>query len=155
MSGIGRYGRLAACLGMALALAGCQSLYRNHGWAPSDADLAGITVGEDTRETVAQAVGAPGTAGLLEDSGWYYVQSRYEHYGWREPREIDRQVVAITFDDGGVVQNIERFGLDDGQVVTLSRRVTDSNTRGVGFLRQLFGNFGRVNAGSILGAAPR
>lgn len=154
MSGIGRCMRFAAGGLMALALAGCQSLYRNHGWAPTDADLAAISVGTDTRETVAQAVGAPGTAGLLEDSGWYYVQSRYEHYGWREPREIDRQVVAITFDDSGVVQNIERFGLADGEVVTLSRRVTDSNTRGVGFLRQLFGNFGRVNTGQLVGA-PR
>jgi outer membrane protein assembly factor BamE (lipoprotein component of BamABCDE complex) len=154
MSGIGQWRRFGAAALMALTLAGCQSIYRNHGWAPSDEDLAVLAVGTDTRETVAQAVGAPGTAGLLADSGWYYVQSRYEHYAWREPKEIDRQVVAISFDESGVVQNIERFGLAEGQVVPLSRRVTDSNTGGISFLRQLFGNFGRVNAENLVGA-PR
>ena len=43
-----------------------------------------------------------------------------------------REIVAITFDDSGVVRNIERFGLEDGNVVALSRRVTDSNVQGVG-----------------------
>jgi outer membrane protein assembly factor BamE (lipoprotein component of BamABCDE complex) len=144
-------GRIGLAGLLVLMLAGCQSLYRNHGWAPTDEDLSAIAVGTDTRETVAQAIGAPGTSGILADSGWYYVQSRYEHYAYRAPKEIDRQVVAISFDDSGVVSNVERFGLEDGQVVALSRRVTDENTRGVGFLRQLFGNLGRLDASQLLG----
>jgi hypothetical protein len=32
-----------------------------------------------------------------------------------------------------------------GNVVLLSRRVTTDNTAGVGFLRQLFGNLGRID----------
>jgi hypothetical protein len=40
---------------------------------------------------------------------------------------------------------VERYGLEDGQVVLLSRRVTTDNTAGVGFLRQLFGNLGRID----------
>ena len=32
---------------------------------------------------------------------------------------IDREVVAISFNPGGVVTNIERFGLEDGRVWTL------------------------------------
>ena len=43
-----------------------------------------------------------------------------------------------------MVPNIERFGLEDGQVVTLSRRVTDANTKGVGYIRQLLGNIGAI-----------
>lgn len=133
-----------------LALAACSATYRNHGWAPSDDDLALISVGTDTRDTVSQALGAPGTSGLLADSGWYYVQSRYEHYAYRAPKEIDRQVVAISFDSRGVVQNVERFGLEQGRVIALSRRVTDDNVKGVSFLRQLFGSLGRINAEDLL-----
>jgi len=58
--------------------------------------------------------------------------------------------VAVTFTDAGIVENVERFGLEDGRVIALSRRVTDSNIKGVGFLRQLLGNFGRVRAGDII-----
>ena len=46
----------------------------------------------------------------------------------------------------GKVENVERFGLENGQVVAISRRVTDSNIKGVGFLRQLLGNIGRLRA---------
>ena len=42
------------------------------------------------------------------------------------------------------------FGIEYGQVGALNRRVTDSNTQGVGFLRQLFSNFGNLNPGNFL-----
>ena len=136
---------------LALLLAACQPVYRNHGWAPGDADLAEIRVGADTRETVMEKIGAPGAAGILADSGWYYVESRWEHYAYRAPKEIDRQVVAITFTPAGRVQNVERFGLEHGQVVALSRRVTETGVTNVSFLRQLFGSFGRLTADQLLG----
>jgi len=53
-------------------------------------------------------------------------------------------VLAISFDQNGVLSNIESFGLEDGQVVTLSRRVTDSSVTNQNFLRQLLGNIGRI-----------
>ena len=136
-----------------LVLAGCTPLYRDHGFAPTDAELAVLTVGKDNRETVAKAVGRPSALGLLNDTRWYFVQSRYRQRGPLAPQEIERQVVVISFAESGTVSNIERFGLEDGQVVALSRRVTDSNIEGVSFLGQLLGNFGRVTAGQILPGA--
>lgn len=150
MTAISRRLRGGVLVLVLVTLAACTATFRDHGWAPSDEDLSKITVGKDTRETVAQSVGAPGTAGILADSGWYYVKSRYEHYAYRAPTEIDREVVAISFDDKGVVRNVERFGLADGQVVALSRRVTDDNIKGVTFLRQLFGSLGRLSANDLL-----
>jgi outer membrane protein assembly factor BamE (lipoprotein component of BamABCDE complex) len=128
----------------------CSPIVRNHGYVPSDEELALVEVGTDTRETVAEKVGAPTASGLLNDVGWYYVQSRFRTYGPREPREIDRQVVAITFAEDGVVANVERFGLEDGQVVPLSRRVTETNIRGVSLIRQLLGNLGNLRADQIV-----
>lgn len=138
-------------LGMAAALVGCTKIYRNHGYVPSDEELSAVLVGVDTRETVETAVGAPTSSGVIRDTAWYYVGSRWEHYTYREPRPVDRQVVAISFDTRGTVSNIERFTLEDGRVIALSRRVTDSNIQGVSFLRQLLGSVGRISAGQILG----
>ena len=131
-------------------MAACTAVYRNHGYVPADDELSALAVGVDTRETVAAAVGRPTSVGVLDGGGWYYVQSRFRTFAYRAPEEIERQVLAISFDEAGLVENIERFGLQDGRVVTLSRRVTDSNIKGVGFLRQLFGNFGNLDAGSFL-----
>ena len=62
-------------------------------------------------------------------------------------KEIERQVVAISFSSNGVVQNIERFGLERGEVVQISRRVTSSSVKDKSFLRQLLGNIGRFSPG--------
>lgn len=143
------YGK-AMIVAVLVLLAGCTTLERHHGYAPDEADLAEIKVGKDTRETVAQAVGRPSAGGLMEDGGWYYVRSRWEHYGARAPKEVERQVVAISFDQRGTVSNIERFGLEDGQVVPLSRRVTDTNVRGQGFISRLLGAVGRIDPTQLL-----
>ncbi|WP_166415731.1 outer membrane protein assembly factor BamE [Cochlodiniinecator piscidefendens] len=137
-------------LAAVLALASCTSTYRNHGYVPLDEDLDNVIIGVDTQDSVAESIGRPTAAGILAGSGWYYVQSRWQHLAWRAPVEIEREVLAVSFDSDGVVQNIERFGLEDGNVVVLSRRVTDSNIEGVSFLQQLLGNFGVLDASQFL-----
>jgi outer membrane protein assembly factor BamE (lipoprotein component of BamABCDE complex) len=139
-----------AMLGAMVLLSACSSIYRNHGYVPADTQLEAVQVGVSSRQDVADAVGRPSAAGLLNDEGWYYVQSRFKHAGPLRPEEIDRQVLAISFSDAGIVENVERFGLQDGQVVPLSRRVTDTNIQGVSFLTQLFGSFGRLRAADLL-----
>jgi outer membrane protein assembly factor BamE (lipoprotein component of BamABCDE complex) len=147
MQGLRAAAAVAACAGL---IAACTPIYRNHGYAPTEADLALLTVGRDTRDTVAAAIGQPSATGLLTDDAWYFVQSRFRLFGPREPQEIDRQVVAISFAENGTITNIERFGLEDGQVVVLSRRVTRTNIKGVTLIGQLLGNFGRIDAEQIL-----
>lgn len=134
---------------LSLSLVACAPIYRNHGYIPEQMELDAVKIGA-TREDVAAAIGRPSAAGLLNDVGWFYVQSRWEHKGGRAPREIDRQVVAITFTEAGTVSNVERFGLERGRVVALSRRVTESNIKGISFLRQLFGSIGRLRADQVV-----
>ncbi|NJS39361.1 MAG: outer membrane protein assembly factor BamE [Rhodobacteraceae bacterium] len=141
----------AAVLLLAAGLAACSPVFRNHGYVPAEDELALVEVGVDTRETVGQKIGRPSTSGLLNDEGWFYVQSRYELRGPREPREIDRQVLAVTFNEAGTVENIARYGLEDGKVVQISRRVTETNIKGISLIGQLLGNFGRIRAEDIAG----
>ena len=136
--------------GFAFAVA-CTPIVRNFGYIPTDADLAALTVGQDTRETVTAAIGSPTTTGVLGEEAYFYVQSRFETVGPRAPVEVDRQVLAISFNAAGTVSNIERFTLQDGRVVALSRRVTSDNVRDSTFLRQLLGSVGRVNTQDLLG----
>lgn len=141
-----RAARLAVGAMLVAAIAACSPVYRNHGYVPSDEELALIEVGVDSRETVAATLGRPSGEGLLNDVGWFYVQSRWKQAGALAPKEIDRQVVSITFSEAGKVENVERFGLENGRVVAISRRVTTSTIRGTGFLKQLLGNIGRLRA---------
>lgn len=138
---------MAGCI---VLLSACSAIYRDHGYVPDDTSLEQVQVGVSSRQDVADAVGRPSASGLLNDQGWYYVQSQFKHLGPFRPEEISRQVVAISFDQRGVVANVERFGLEDGQVVPLSRRVTETNIRGISFIRQLLGSFGRLRADDLL-----
>jgi len=142
-----RWTAAALCL---LAVA-CTAIYRNHGYVPREDELAQIEVGKDTRETVAEKIGRPSAEGLLNDQGWFYVQSRFKTVGPREPEEIERQVLAVTFSDRGTVENIARYGLEDGRVIEISRRVTETNVKGIGFIRQLLSNFGRIRLDQLGG----
>ncbi len=149
MSNVARGVVAAAAL---FALAACSATYRNHGYTPLEADLERVAVGQDTRESVADKIGYPGSEGLREEDAWYYVQSRWRHFTYNEPEEVDREVLAISFAANDTVANVERFGLEEGEVVALSRRVTDTSTvRGAGTLRRLFGNLGGLDPRRILG----
>lgn len=142
--------KAAAMAAGLLALTACATLEEGHGYVPDDELLGEINVGLDTKATTARILGRPGTTGIVDDRGWFYVRSEYERFLWRPPVETDREVVSVTFNEAGVVTNIERFGLEGGRVVALSRRVTDANTEGVGFLRQLFSNLGNVAASDFI-----
>lgn len=136
---------------LALALSACTTLARDFGYAPDDQMLNEIVVGVDSAGRVEEVLGRPGHAGLVQDRAWYYISSRQETYLWTAPRITERSVVAISFDEAGTVQNIERLTVEDGREVAFSRRVTDENTVGIGFLRQLLGNVGRVGTDTLAG----
>ncbi|TCO72439.1 outer membrane protein assembly factor BamE [Rhodovulum euryhalinum] len=143
--------RLALIAVLTAALAACSPIVRTHGYAPSEEDLSAIVVGVDTRDTVAEVVGTPSANGVMRDNAWYYVANTWETVGPRAPENVDRQVVAVSFAEDGTVENVERFGLEQGRVIALNRRVTDSNVKGISFLRQLLGNIGNFRAEDVIG----
>lgn len=132
-------------------LTACTAQFKNHGYIPPQDELDQIAVGIDTKDSVAETVGIPSSAGILNEGGYYYVRSRVKTFGPLAPQVIDRQVLAISFDADGVVTNVERFGLERGQVVPLARRVTTSGVTNKTFLRQLLGNIGRFNPAGLQG----
>ncbi|SDF98639.1 outer membrane protein assembly factor BamE [Sulfitobacter delicatus] len=135
----------AGSLGLLLLLGACAPQYENHGYVPPADQLEQVVVGNDTKESVAEKIGVPTAGGLLNDDSYYYVKMRKRALGFLAPKEINREVVAISFNNAGVVENVERFGLEKGQVVPLSRRVTSSPVKDKSFLRQLMGNLGRFS----------
>ena len=145
----------AAAVVFALAvttLSGCVERVDRHGFVPAEEALATVQLGRDTRESTVEKLGRPTMGGLLEDGGLYYVERRVRHYGPFRPEELERNVVAVTFDGRGIVRNVETFGLEDGVVISLNRRVTDDNLRDTTLLRQILGSIGRVNAQDLFGS---
>ena len=133
-----------------IAVTGCTTLTSRHGFVPLPEDLEQMVVGQTTREEVIDLVGPPTTSGAVDTQTLYYVKSEREVFGPFAPEISKREVLAISFTNGGVLANIQRFGLEDGRVVVLSRRITDDGIVDVSFIGQLLGAFGNIDAGTLL-----
>ena len=133
-----------------LGLTACAPVFRNHGYVPPEQDLSQVVIGQTTMDQLEGLVGRPSAQGLLTGAGWYYVGSRWRHYGALPPQEVEREVVAISFAPNGTVANVERFGQERGRVVVLSRRVTEGSITEVSFIGQLLSNLGNFQAGDLI-----
>lgn len=143
---------VALCALAAVTLvAGCEATYTNHGFTPQVVDLDGLQAGSDTRGSVLRKLGQPSAYSSFDSQNWYYTASRVEHYAFYAPKVIERRVVAVRFDDSGLVTDINRFGIEDGQVIDLVTRRTPTYGREITVLQQIFGNLGRVSASEVTG----
>ncbi len=135
---------LAALAGSALGA--CAPTVQIHGYVPPAEDVAQITPGVDTTATVEETLGLPTSTGLLRDTAWYYVQSTFESYTYNPPRVIDRTILVVSFNPEGVVTGVGRYGIEDGRIINLTSRTTDTGGRQLGVLEQLFGNLLNLDA---------
>jgi outer membrane protein assembly factor BamE (lipoprotein component of BamABCDE complex) len=140
--------------GLVLAVAGalataCAPTVQVHGYVPSPTDIAQVTPGASTMVDVEERLGRPSSSGLLRDSAWYYVQTTIENFTYNPPKVIDRTILAVSFDANGVVRDVTRYGLEDGRIVALTPRTTETGGREMGVLEQLFGNLLNLDAESF------
>ena len=132
-------------------LASCSTIYKDHGYLPLDTDLKNVVIGKDTRNSVTELLGSPSGSGVLEDGAIFYISTKIKNFLFYEPKVVSRDMIVVSFDDSDLVENIEKFTLEDGRVVVLSRRVTSAPVKGPKILSQIFGNLGNADAGTLLG----
>lgn len=138
---------IAAVGGLAVmaSLAACAPVVESRGNLPNPELLAQIKPGLQTKEDVGALLGTPSSTAVFGEETWYYISSREEHFAFYKPKELDRQVVAIRFDQGGAVSEIKTLTLKDGKVIDPVDRTTPTAGSEMGFLQQIFGNVGRFN----------
>lgn len=132
-----------------LMVSGCVPKVDVHGYVPVAEVVASIAVG-DSQESVETRLGAPTTKGIEGTNTWYYISSKVRRVAFFAPREIERQIVAISF-SGTRVSLVERFGLEDGRLVDLNNNVTITDGRRLTFFEQFLGNLGNFSAESFIG----
>lgn len=139
-------GAAVALLLCGIGLAACAPTVQIHGYIPSEADISRIKPGVDTTASVEKVLGLPSGNGLVRDSAWYYVESTFENYTYHAPLVIDRRILAVTYNDKGVVTGIARYGIKDGRIVNLATETTQTGGQQLGVLEQLFGNLLHLDA---------
>jgi outer membrane protein assembly factor BamE (lipoprotein component of BamABCDE complex) len=150
---------IVVALAVAL-LGGCAKDIDARGNLPPPEALAQLSIGEQTRQDVRGLLGTPATTAVFDDETWYYISAHTTQYAFYPNHELDRTVYAISFDDRGILKNVRKLGLEDGQNVNIASRETPTKGREFSLIEQLIGNLGRFSgtpggAGGGGGGGPR
>ena len=133
---------LAAASIVAIAVAGCAPNVTHRGHFLSDSDLSQVSPGMG-QDQVRLALGTPTTQSALGGGAYYYMSSREEQRAFFEPEVTDRRVVAVYFDQFGLVDRVANYGLKDGKLFDFVSRKTATATGEESFLQQWFKGLGR------------
>lgn len=125
------------------ALAGCTNPVDQHGNLPEADKLAQIKPGTTDKATVTQLLGSPSAVPEFDANTWLYISTKTRALALRKPELLDQEVLAIDFDDQGVVRDIERRNLADAEAVVPNPNATPAPGREFTILEQLIGNFGK------------
>jgi outer membrane protein assembly factor BamE (lipoprotein component of BamABCDE complex) len=109
-----------------------------------DPDLIGeLVVGTSTRQDAQALLGTPSARGTFDDEHWYYIGSITRPRVARTPEVESMQVVALSFDDGGVLREVRTLTEADGRNVGMVARATPVPGNDQTIMQQLLGNVGR------------
>jgi outer membrane protein assembly factor BamE (lipoprotein component of BamABCDE complex) len=138
----------AAALSLALflgtVLGACSQDVIKHGHQFRETDLQAIQPGM-SQEQVKTSLGSPATTAVVGNgNAYYYISSTMTQSAFLNEKEKDRQVVAVYFNDGGMVDSVANYGLKDGKVFDyISRKTPAPGTKDEGVLKQLFRGLGK------------
>jgi outer membrane protein assembly factor BamE (lipoprotein component of BamABCDE complex) len=147
--------RLVPVLLISVALSGCTAVITNRGYVPDPVSVASITVGADTKPTVAQKLGNPSTMATFGSDVWYYISAREEQSAFFAPIVTERKIIAVEFTPEGQVANIRHYGLQDGRVVNFVSRETPTRGKELTILQQLFNAVPGVSGATAAQPGPQ
>jgi len=143
---------IPALLVAGIAVAACEPVRQTHGYVPADAYVQRLQLGEDSRADVVSKIGRPSTTAAFENDEWYYISRSTVTKAFFAPTPTEQKVMVLAFDADGIVQSVDRYALEDGQVIDLVTRTTPTRGKRLTFLQQLLGNIGRFTPGQITGS---
>lgn len=131
-----------------LVLGGCAKDINVRGNLPPEQALSQLEPGQQTRQDVQLILGTPSTISSFGDETWYYISALTSQYAFYSVEETERDVIALSFDERGILQEVKNYGLEDGEDIQVVERETPTMGREFSLIEQLIGNLGRFDRGA-------
>jgi len=133
-----------AMLVAAATATSCSPITDTRGNMPLKEVVKTIEKGKQNQDQIVSILGSPSTKATFgKQEIWYYIGERTETVAFFEPKLLERKILVIKFDDGGVVEGVTSYEASAGKHVKLVDRVTPTKGKEIGVLEQLIGNVGR------------
>ena len=137
--------KIVLFLAVAVFSSSCVSVstINTHGNLPDIERLSQIEAGKQTKREVATLLGSPSTIDTFDGEVWYYISSRQERFVFYEPKELERNITAISFSKDGLIDSVKTYTLSDSKAVKPISKETPTAGHSMGLLEQFIGNIGR------------
>lgn len=128
---------------MTICITACSNdLYLTHnGNMPSNERIAKVKIGDSKHEVINQ-LGSPSTVVSLDQNTWIYMSSDIKKVAFMTPEEVNRDVLTISFNDDGKVDDIDRLTKKNGTEIEVSEDKTEALGHQQGFFQKFFGGLG-------------
>ena len=74
---------------------------------------------------------------------WYYINRKAERVAFFEEKVTEQKILAVRFNEAGIVEEIESYNLEDGRKIEPVERISPTRGKELTMIEQLFGNIGR------------
>jgi outer membrane protein assembly factor BamE (lipoprotein component of BamABCDE complex) len=108
-----------------------------------------LVVGTSTRADVTALIGTPTAHATFDDNVWIYIGQVTKPQIAATNRVLDQKVLALTFDEKGVLRGVERKGPKDAVDVAMVSRTTPAPGTEAGFFSMLLGNIGKFSPAPV------
>ena len=135
------------CLGITIIFCACEARVATHGFMPREELVNQLSPGGQDKRLVSQVMGTPSSIGSFDDNVWYYITQRTKKKAFFKPQLMEQQVLVLLFDEKEVLQSIEKYNLEEAQLIEPLDDKTPTVGRKLTILQQLFGNLGRFSGG--------
>ena len=128
-----------------LCLAACQPRITTHGFMPRNDLTAKLQPGMQNKTQVEDILGSPTIIATFDQNIWYYITQTTENESFFKPKLVDQQILALTFDETGLLASLETKSIVDAKHIEPHPGKTPTMGRKLSIFQQLFGNFGRFS----------
>jgi outer membrane protein assembly factor BamE (lipoprotein component of BamABCDE complex) len=144
--------RTALALSIAGLVAGCSPEINHRGYRAKPGALSQVAEGMPKSE-VEGILGSPSTTASINFQGdsYYYITSITQGRSFLEPREVNREVIAVRFDKQDQVTSVAQYALEDGRIININSRKTPVPGAEFNILKELFRSGAGGSSGGMLG----
>lgn len=138
----------------AMLSAGCTAIRDHRGYVVDEVLVTAVQPGIDNRESVQGTLGRPTFVGQFDNRDWYYVSRETRQLAFARPRPVEQDVIHIRFNEAGVVERVNRTGLELARNIDPSGDRTPTMGSDRSFFEEVFGNIGATGARGQAGQTP-
>ena len=132
----------------ATLVAGCSPEIEHRGYIPKEGAFNQVRNGMSKTEVEA-ALGSPSTTASIKFQGdsYYYITSVTEHRAFLNPKEVNRDIIAIRFSSQDQVQSFAQYTMQDGRIIDVNTNQTPVVGEDLSILQQMFRGLLNSNVG--------